>query len=286
MNLVVGATGMLGGLITRRLAAAGKPVRMLVSQGSDYRSLVEAGAEPIRGDLKDPPSLTRAVHGVTTVITTANSARRVPPDTVEAVDLNGNRELIDAARSAGVDHFVFISGTPQTTADSPVPFVAAKGMTEDRLRESGMAWTILAPEPYFEVWVAMVVAGPVLSGGEVVYVGSGERRHTMISVADVAEFAAGSVDNQAARGRRLEIGGPDAFSWKEAVAAFEPVVGRRIVHRGVPPGEAVPGVPEQVLGLLAFMDAYDSQIEMEGLAGEFGVQLTSIHDYARSVARG
>lgn len=289
MILVAGATGMLGGEIARRLLAQGQEVRILVRPPSDHAALVEAGAQPVLGDFKDPTSLAAAVRGVDTVVTTANSARRGPPDTVEAVDLNGNRHLIEAATAAGVGHFIFLSGAPTTRSDSPIPFVAAKGAAEDQLRAGSMPWTILAPEPYIEVWVEMVVAGPALSGGEVAYIGSGERRHSMVSIQDVAQFTVASVDNPAARNRRLEIGGPEPISWKDAVAAFERALGRPIRQRGVPPDEPVPGIPEQVTPLLASFDLYDSPMDIRELTDEFGVTQTSIEDYARervAAARG
>lgn len=281
MILVVGATGMLGNLIARRLLHQGRDVRVLVRPDSDYGGLVKAGAEAMHGDLKDADSIHAAVRDVETVVTTANSARRGPPDTIEAVDLHGNRALIDAAAAGGVRHFVFLSGAPTTRSDSPIPFVAAKGAAEDRLRESGMAWTILAPEPYIEVWIEMVVAAPAVGGREVVYVGSGERKHSMVSVEDVAQFAAASVDHPGARNRRLEIGGPEPFSWRDAVATFERILGSLIPQRGVAPGEPVPGVPDQIAALLASFDAYDSPMETRELAEEFGVTQTSVEDYAR-----
>jgi uncharacterized protein YbjT (DUF2867 family) len=282
MILVVGATGMLGSEIVRRLLAQGRDVRVLVRPGSDFGALVDEGAKPAYGDLKEPPSIAAAVEGVETVITTANSARRGPPDTVEAVDLHGNRTLIDAAADADVGHLVFLTGAPTTTADSPIPFVAAKGASEDRLRASGMAWTILAPAPYFEVWVDWVVVGPASAADEVVYVGSGERRHSMISIQDVAQFAVASVDNLAARNRRLELGGPEPFSWCDAVATFERVLNRPVPSRGVPPGEPVPGIPDQVLPLLASLDTYDSPMDTRPLAEEFAVRQTSLEEYARA----
>jgi uncharacterized protein YbjT (DUF2867 family) len=282
MILVVGATGMLGSEIVRRLLEQGRDVRILVRPGSDFAALVDAGAKPVYGDLKEPPTIAAAVEGAETVITTANSARRAPPDTVEAVDLRGNRTLIDAAAGAGVDRFIFLTGAPTTSSDSPIPFVAAKGAAEDRLRATDMAWTILAPEPYFEVWVDWVVSGPATAGEEVVYVGSGERRHSMISIQDVAQFAVASVDHPAARNRRLELGGPEPFSWRDAVATFERVLNRSLPSRGVPPGEPVPGIPDQVLPLLASLDAYDSPMDTRQLAEEFSVRQTSLEEYARA----
>lgn len=284
MILVVGATGMLGGRIAQRLIERGERVRVLVRPGSDHADLERTGAEPALGDIKQPDTLAAACDGVATVITTANSARRGPPDTVGAVDLHGNRSLVEAARNAGVERFIFMSGGPATSLDSPIPFVQAKAETEDRVRESGMTYTIVRSEPYFEVWLGMVVAGPALRGDEVIYVGSGERKHSMISFADVAEFITAAIDHPAARNQVLTLGGPEPISWRDAVAAFERALGRPISHRGVPPSELVPGVPEQIHGLLASFDAYDSPIDMTELARTFGVRLTSVEQYARQVA--
>jgi NADH dehydrogenase len=272
---------MLGSEIVRRLLAQGREVRILVRPQSDYAALVDAGAEPVIGDFKDPPALQAAVRGVDTVVTTANSARRGPPDTVEAVDLHGNRHLIEASSTAGVGHFIFLSGAPTTRSDSPIPFIAAKGAAEDQLRAGAMPWTILAPESYMEIWVDWVVAAPAMSAGEVMYVGSGERLHSMVSIQDVAQFVVASVDNPATRNRRLEIGGPEPISWKDAIAAFERALGRPIPQRGVAPGEPIPGIPEQVMPLLASLDMYDSPMDTRDLADEFGVTQTSIEDYAR-----
>jgi uncharacterized protein YbjT (DUF2867 family) len=193
MNLVVGSNGLLGGLIARKLLAKGAPVRVMVRQASSI-----AGAHAVTGDLKDRASLDAACRGVTTVITTANSARRGGADNVESVDLAGNRALIDAADQAGVGQFIFVS---VATADpsSPVPLFAAKAKTDAHLRNSGMAWTIVAPHIFMDVWFPMLIGSALGAGRPVPLVGGGRRRHSFIAADDVAEFAARAVDHPAAR---------------------------------------------------------------------------------------
>ena len=102
MILVAGATGELGGAVARLLLAQGKAVRTLARPGSGHEPLRQAGAQVVLGDLKDRASLDAACRGVETVITTANSARRGGEDNPQTVDLEGNRNLIDAAKAAGV----------------------------------------------------------------------------------------------------------------------------------------------------------------------------------------
>lgn len=86
MILVVGATGLLGGEIRRRLAAAGRPIRAMVrptSSPSRVAHLTGLGATLARGDLKDRASLDAACRGVETVITTASTTlSRQPGDSI------------------------------------------------------------------------------------------------------------------------------------------------------------------------------------------------------------
>ncbi len=285
MKLVVGATGQLGGLITRQLLERDDDVRVLVRPSSAYQSLVEAGAQPVFGDLKDRTSLDAAVRGVDVLITTANSVGRLGADTVESVDLAGNHELIDAAHAAGVQQFIFTSALG-STADSPVPFMQAKGRTEQHLRASGMPFTILAPNLFMEVWIGSVVVLALAQGRPVTLVGEGRRKHSFVSMQDVAAFALAAVGHPAARNQYLPIGGPQAVSWRDVVATCEQVLGREIPIETVAPGEAVPGLPPTASGLMAAMDTYDSPLEMTQTAATFGITLTAVEAYVRGTLAG
>ena len=158
MILIVGATGSLGGSTAKILLSQHKPVRVLARRDSaseelakagmatSLESLRQAGAQVVYGDLKDPVSLEAACQGVDTVITTANSIKRGGADHVDSVDLNGNLNLVAAARQAGEQHFIFTSMLG-AAPDNPSPFFAAKGKVEQALREGGMDFTIIAPMP-------------------------------------------------------------------------------------------------------------------------------------------
>ena len=255
MILIVGATGSLGGAIAQALLARGEAVRILVRQdvpgvtGGHAQPLVAAGAEPVRGDIKDRASLDHACAGVHTVITTANSALRGGDDNTQSVDIDGNRNLIDAATQAHVAHFIFISANG-ADPDSAVPFLAAKGKTEQHLEASGLPYTILAPEAFMEVWIGMVVGGPALANRPVTVVGSGERRHSFISARDVAHFAVASVRNQKALNRRLVLGGPQPLSFRDAAQVYSRVLGREVTVRSVAPGQPLEGFPPVVADIM------------------------------------
>jgi uncharacterized protein YbjT (DUF2867 family) len=283
MILVVGATGTLGGAVTRMLLAQGQPVRILARSQSNYQPLVEAGAQVVLGDLKEPGSLEAACQGVDTVITTANSAARGGEDNPQTVDLEGNRHLIDEALAAGVNQFIFVS-VLTADANSPIPFLQAKGKTEDYLRESGLPYTIIAPNAYMEIWVAGVVGMPAMMGQPVTIVGGGRRKHSFISAGDVAAFMLAAIDNPAAINQKLLLGGPQPLSLRDAVVIYERVLGHQIPVRSVAAGSPVPGLPQMVAQLLAGLDTFDSPIDMTETARTFGIQLTPLEEVARRAA--
>ena len=286
MNLVIGATGSLGGLIARKLLDRGLPVRALVRPQSEGGSLEAAGAEIVRGDLKDPASLDAACRGVTTVITTANSVQRGGPDTVDSVDLQGNFDLIDAAKRAGAAQFVFIS-VAGADPSSPVPVFAAKAKAEEYLRKSGLTWTIVAPHAFMDVWFPMIIGNAVRGSQPVPLVGGGKRRHSFIAAEDVANFAVAAVGNAAAHNQRLTIGGPAALSWSDIVAASGQIVGRKLPIQSLQPGQPIPGLPsphaETIGFLMAGLEQQDVILDTDGLAKTFGVTLTPADTILRRI---
>jgi uncharacterized protein YbjT (DUF2867 family) len=280
MILVVGATGALGGAVTRDLLRRGESVRVLVRPGSSYGELVEAGAQPVMGDLRDAESLRRACANVTTVITTANSASRGGGDTVDAVDRLGNRHLIDEAKRAGVEHFIFVSALG-ASPDSPVEFLRAKGETEAHLRASGMTWTILQPTVFMDVWIGMMIGLPVSEARPIVLVGRGDHRHAMVAMRDVVRFVAAAVRTPAARNQVVVVAGPQPVTWTEVAQKAGAVLGRKLAVEYVAPGEALPKLPPVVSALAAAMETYETVVDMTQTAATFDVRLTSVDSWLK-----
>ena len=110
MNLVTGATGLLGSHIVEKLRAAGEDVRALVRPTSDTRFLDTLGVDKAVGDVTDPESIARALDGVQTVY---HSAARVgdwgPWEEFVAITIDGTRNMIEAAARANVQRFLHIS---------------------------------------------------------------------------------------------------------------------------------------------------------------------------------
>lgn len=239
------------------------------------RSLIDLGAKPVYGDLKDCRSLDGACEGIETIITTATSAMRGGEDTVESVDRQGNRNLIEAAKAAGVNQFIFISFLG-ANLNHPVPLFKAKAEVEVSLRESGMPYTILSPNFFMESWIGMVVGIPLQAHLPVTLVGEGNRLHSLISVGDVAAFAVAATGNSAAINQQLVLGGPEPLSWRGIVNTFGQLLGQELPLQFVSPGQPITGLPEIVPPMLAGMETYDLAIPMDDLAQKYGVELTSV----------
>jgi uncharacterized protein YbjT (DUF2867 family) len=290
MNLVVGATGLVGGDICRRLAAEGKPVRAFVRTTSDpakVEALKEQGVEIVAGDLCDPASLQAACRGVKAVISTASSMpfSYVPGENdIQHVDLEGVICLVDAAQSRGVQRFVYIS----FTMDNDFPLGNAKRAVEQRLRDSGLTYTILRPSYFMEVWLNPAVGFDAANATARVY-GSGQNPLSLISFSDVAEFAVASLDNPAARNATIDIGGPEALSQLQVVQIFEELGGKPFEVEYVPESAlaeqqaaATDPMQQSFAGLMQKYARGDA-VDMQDTLNAFPMQLTTVRQYAQNV---
>jgi nucleoside-diphosphate-sugar epimerase len=129
-TLVTGATGRVGSRLVPRLLRHGHDIRILVRDQARAAPLLEAGARPVVGDLRDGDALARAVDGVDAVVHLGASFRGVPDDEAVAVNQQATIELGRAALKAGVGRFVFVStnlvygpgrGRPAREDDEPAP---------------------------------------------------------------------------------------------------------------------------------------------------------------------
>ena len=111
ISLITGASGFLGSHLTRLLVQQGEQVRVLVRPGSETRALAGLPVERVGGDLRDASSLAAAVQGVQRVFHVAADYRLWTPNPQEIYDSNvaGTRHLLEAARRAGVEKFVYTS---------------------------------------------------------------------------------------------------------------------------------------------------------------------------------
>ena len=280
MIVVAGATGSLGGKIVDGLRIRGEDVRAIVRPSSEHAALQHAGVPIMYGDLKQPPTLLRALQGARVLITTASTSKK-NDDTVENVDLNGNLNLLAAAKEAGVEHVIFVS-TIGASPEHPVPVFRAKGIVEQRLRESGMTHTILQANVFMDVWFPALIESALFRGRPVTLVGESLRRHSFVAERDVAAFAVAAVHAPTARNATLLIGGPEALTWRDVVAAYGRAAGLEIMTESVAPGAPIADLPQPVVMLAAALETYDSPIPMEATAAAYGVERTGVDEFAQA----
>lgn len=288
MNLVVGATGFLGSDICRLLVQQGQPVRALVrttSNPAKKEALQSLGIELIEGDLKDPASLAAACQGVSAVITTASvTISRQPEDSIQAVDLDGQLNLIQAAQAANVGQFIHVSYSGNIDVDCPLK--TAKRTVEQAVKESGLTYTILRPSSFMEVWLSPIVGFDAATATATVY-GAGEKKISWISLHDVTRFAVASLTNPAARNAVLELGGPEALSPLEVIKIFESISGKTFTVQHVP-AEALEAQRaaatdpiQQSFAALMLSVTQGDEIDMRETAQRFSLALLSVEAFAR-----
>jgi uncharacterized protein YbjT (DUF2867 family) len=286
MNLIVGATGLVGGEICRRLAADRKPVRALVRPAGDASRIDElraAGAELATGDLKDPASIAAACAGATAVLSTASSVlSRQPGDTIDGVDRIGQLQLIAAAASAGVKHFVYISFSPMA---EDFALQRAKREVEQALMASGMPYTILRPTFFMEVWLSPALGFDVAARRARIY-GTGENPISWISFPNVAEFAVRSLDTPAARNATFTLGGPEAISPLQVVRIFEELGGapftvEYVLESVLRAGKAsARRALDEAFAALSLAYAHGDAIDMRATLEAMPVRLVGVREYA------
>ncbi|MBE9011474.1 NAD(P)H-binding protein [Pseudanabaenaceae cyanobacterium LEGE 13415] len=183
--LIVGATGTLGRQITRRALDEGYKVRCLVRSPRRAAFLKEWGAELVTGNICYPETLAAAFEGVTAVIDAA-TARATDSLSIRQVDWTGKVNLIQAAKAAGVDRYIFFSILDAEKFPN-VPLMEIKTCTEKFLAESGLNYTILRPCGFLQGLIGQY-AIPILEGQGVWVMGNTAPTAYMDTI-DIAKFS-------------------------------------------------------------------------------------------------
>jgi len=224
----------LGGRIVRILRADAHDVRCLVRPVSDDAGLREVGASMVRGDLTDPPSLRAACEGVDTVIATAAAIAHIlagaRTPTIRETDEIGMLALVEAAESAGVRRFVYISFPAEHAIGTPME--RAKLAVEKRLGTSSMRTVILRSDGFQEIHLAPIGRFD-MAAGKVSVIGRGDTRRRWIATDDVAALMA-AIAVEPDPPAILTFGGPEAMSKNEAIALAEQLTHRRMKVQRMP----------------------------------------------------
>lgn len=217
MILVTGATGTVGREVVKELAARNAPVRALVRSLEKAAMFDGLAVDIHQGDLEDGASVAAALEGVDRFfLLTA-----VPPNQLE---LEGR--LLAAAAAADVEHIVKLSAS-NVSEDSEVNFFRWHREIERRIEASGIGWTHVQPNNFFQNTLFQVDS--IRSDG-VFYGPFGDGRVASVDVRDVAAVSAITLTEPGHQGSALELTGPAAISHDEMAGVLAETVGRDISY--------------------------------------------------------
>jgi uncharacterized protein YbjT (DUF2867 family) len=277
--LVAGASGQLGRHVVSELRRRGYRVRALSRRPERLTGLVD---EAVRGDLLDPASLAAACDGVDVVFSCAGASmdlndlrdRRGPLE----VDWGGNRNLLAAARAAGVRRFAYVS-VYGGGAMRHLAYADAHERFVDELAGSGVDHTVIRPTGFFSFFGEMV---KMAQRGRGIVIGSGEARTNPIHEADLARVCA---DALAGGAREVPAGGPETLTRAEIVHTAFRALGRAPKLTRVPPGlfRAAAVVARPLNPRLAALLAFGAEVsQVDCVAPAHGTQ--RLEDYFRTLA--
>lgn len=218
----MGATGTLGRQVTRRALDEGYEVRCLVRSPKKATFLKEWGAELVTGDICQPETLPKALEGVTAMIDAA-TARATDSLSIKQVDWDGKLNLIQAAKAAGVNRYIFFS-ILDAEKFPKVPLMQIKTCTEKYLAESGLNFTILRPCGFLQGLIGQY-AIPILEGQSVWVMGQTTPTAYMDTI-DIAKFAVRALQVPETEGKSFPVVGARAWGAEEIIQLCERLSGK------------------------------------------------------------
>ena len=295
MILVTGGTGFVGPKIVHALRAADRPVRCLVRDPDRARDLAAWGCELVQGDVTDAESVRRAVDGCDVVVHLVAIIQGKPEDFARVMT-QGTRNVVEAAKAAGVRRFVLMSalGTSEESKDL-APYFRSKWEMEQTVKGSGLEHVIFRPSFVFgkgggvlKTFMRVVRLSPVIP-----VFGRGDQRIQPIWVEDVAAYYEAAIDRPEAANLTFELGGPDIVTWKELYDRIKRVLGKRRPKLHVPFGlmrvgasvlETLPGPTPVTRDQLKMLAGPDNVVSNSDAQDTFGIDLVALDEQLRRAA--
>ncbi len=237
MILLTGGTGFIGRVMVRHLVEAGYPVRTLL-RPSPHSPRLPKGVpvEVAVVSLADVRGLRAALRDIDTVIHLAGSEHAGRKANLLGVDIQGTRNLAEAAKDAGVGRFLYLSHLDADRA-SAYPLQKAKGIAEEYVRKSGLPYTIVrssivyGPEDHFTTSLAQMLRyTPVFP-----LYGDGGTRVQPLWVEDLVACLLWTLENPETLYQTYEVGGSEYFTLRQVLEIIMNVTRIRRLLLPVPP---------------------------------------------------
>lgn len=239
---VTGASGFVGEEILAQLHGARHAIRILARypQSSRVRQLATLyGAEIHPGDVTEAASLRGGLRDIDAVIHLVGIISEMGRNTFENVHTLGTRNIVAAAREAGVKRFVHMSALG-TRPDSAARYHRSKWAAEEIVRGSGLDWTIFRPsiiygpkDHFVNLFAKITRFSPVLP-----VIGDGQSKLQPVPVTDVAACFVKVLVEPKSIGRTFDLCGADILSFEEVLDAIMDVMGRKRGKLHLPPALA------------------------------------------------
>jgi len=236
-NLVTGATGFVGSHIAERLIKEGEEVVALVRKTSNTKFLSSIGVKFAYGDINDPESLKKVMQGIDIVYHSAALADEwISQKDAYHVNVEGTRNLLDAAKEAKVKRFVFISslavlgmrdhhGTPadapyHKTGDNYIDTkIDSEGLVMEYYEKYGLPVTVVRPGFVFGPRDNKLIPrlSDRLGKGQFMFVGSGKNKINAVYVENLTDAVISAARSQKAVGQKYNVTNDSGMTLEELV---------------------------------------------------------------------
>ncbi len=221
MILITGATGKTGSATAKSLGEKGETFRALIRNEEKKEGLESLGGEVVIGSIENTEVVNQSMQGVKTVLV-------LLPNSESQLALE--KQLVDSAKQAGVERIVKMSSIEATPdATSPIPKLHLE--SEEYIKQSGLAWTMIKPNFYMQNLLAS--AGTIKEQGKI-FLPMGDGKTGMIDTTDVGKVLAKVLSEDGHESMNHEITGPEILSFYEVAEIFSQVLGKQVDYVDVP----------------------------------------------------
>jgi uncharacterized protein YbjT (DUF2867 family) len=231
MILITGASGSVGKAVLLEAIRKESGVRAMY-RSKEEAAKAPAGCEAVLADYSDKQSLRKALEGVSSVYIVCSPIPKL-------VELESN--MLDACKESGIKHVVLNSALG--AGDFGKSFPSWHRKVEDKLKTTGMSYTILRPNGFLQNIVTF--NAPSIRAQGAFYAAMGDAKVSYLDVGDIAAVAVKALKGGTHAGKTYELNGPEAISNAELAKRISKIAGRAVNYVDIPE----PAQREAMLGL-------------------------------------